>query len=54
MAHHKRRKPRTKVRCNMCTDGRGGNTLKVWGAMRRRQLKLRRDPRIDEYHREAR
>jgi hypothetical protein len=40
MAHHKRRKPRTKVRCTMCTDGRAGNApSKVWGRFPNRQRK---------------
>ena len=25
MANHKRKKPRTKVRCTLCTDNRDGN-----------------------------
>ena len=28
MSHHKRRKPRRKVRCQLCTPGRKGNSLK--------------------------
>lgn len=35
--HHKRRKPRTKVRCRYCTDARFGNSLKD----ARRQDRLR-------------
>jgi len=26
--NHKRKKPRTKVRCRLCTDARFGNSLK--------------------------
>jgi hypothetical protein len=26
--NHKRRKPRTQVRCRLCTDARNGNSLK--------------------------
>jgi len=26
--NHKRKKPRTKVRCRLCTDARNGNSLK--------------------------
>ena len=39
MANYKRQKPRTKVRCTMCTDGRGGNSAKVWGRFAARQRK---------------
>ncbi len=31
MAHYRRRKPRSKPRCNMCTPHRGyGNSIKRW------------------------
>lgn len=28
MSHHKRKKPRRKVKCRICTDNRYGNSLK--------------------------
>lgn len=38
MANFKRRKPRRKVRCTLCTDGRGGNSKNVDGRRPRAQL----------------
>ena len=31
MANYKRKKPRSQVRCGMCTDARGGNSNKTIG-----------------------
>jgi hypothetical protein len=43
--NYKRRKPRRKVRCSMCTDGRAGNSDKAIGRKPRAQKKFA--PKID-------
>lgn len=39
--NYKRKRPRRQVRCNMCTDGRGGNSDKVFGHRPKAQKKFR-------------
>ena len=51
MAHHKRRKPRSKVRCTICTDSRIGNAnpAKAYGAGSVRRQRARRFDWLSEY-----
>ena len=39
--NYKRRKPRRKVRCSMCTDARGGNGSKAIGRRSREAGKFK-------------
>jgi hypothetical protein len=49
MAHHKRRKPRKQVRCNLCTDARIGNSGKDDGRRQRLQrLDWRKEHEAEE------